>query len=53
MPPEQASKSHLEKLFIKPAFIRTLLEDAKTYMQAEEEDIYNQNKQNVLYPAIV
>ena len=53
MPEDIAQKPHLEKLFISKDFLNTLMSEAKTYMQIEEEDIQNQNKARLLYPAIV
>ena len=53
MPEALASKTHLERMFISRDFLSTLVSEAKTYMQIEEEDILNQNKARLLYPAIV
>mmetsp|Transcript_30593 Transcript_30593/g.40697 ORF Transcript_30593/g.40697 Transcript_30593/m.40697 type:complete len:98 (-) Transcript_30593:4097-4390(-) len=52
-PAELEAKTHLEKLFITKDFINNLLTDAKTLMVVEEEDLSNQNRANLLYPAIV
>ena len=41
MTAEMTAKPHLEKLFISKDFLSTLMSEAKTYMQIEEEDIYN------------
>ena len=41
LPAELESKSHLEKLFISSDFLKNLMAETKTYMQTEEEDIYN------------
>lgn len=50
---EILNKPHLEKLFITNDFIQNLIRESKIYMEVEEEDIFNQNKARILYPAIV
>ena len=51
--PEETEKPHLVRLFITQQFIKNLIEDAQTYKKGEDEEISNQNKNNILYPAIV
>jgi len=53
MTPELANKPHLEKLFIPSKFIKSLMSEADKHLKKEDENVQNQNKAKILYPAFV